>query len=82
MSREPRKNMPLKMSEKIKPGSSSQRRSLHLQDASVVKGGRRILDGLSLKIRLGEHTAVLEPQRRRKILSSSGSSPGRIIPGA
>jgi len=34
---------------------------LRLQAASVLKGGRRVLDGLSLKIREGEHTAILGP---------------------
>jgi len=34
---------------------------LQMQDASVVRNGRRILDGLSLEIRDGEHTAILGP---------------------
>jgi len=34
---------------------------LQMQDASVVKNGRRILDGLSLEIREGEHTAIFGP---------------------
>jgi iron complex transport system ATP-binding protein len=34
---------------------------LQMQAASVVKNGRRILDGLTLKIREGEHTAILGP---------------------
>ena len=32
-----------------------------MQAASVVKGGKRVLDGLSLEIREGEHTAILGP---------------------
>jgi iron complex transport system ATP-binding protein len=34
---------------------------LKMQDASVIKNGRRILDDLSLEIREGEHTAILGP---------------------
>jgi iron complex transport system ATP-binding protein len=34
---------------------------LELADATVVKGGVRILDGLTLTIRAGEHTAILGP---------------------
>jgi iron complex transport system ATP-binding protein len=34
---------------------------LELIDATVVKGGVRILDGLTLTIRAGEHTAILGP---------------------
>ena len=34
---------------------------LKMQAASVVKNGRRILDGLSLEIREGEHTAIFGP---------------------
>jgi iron complex transport system ATP-binding protein len=34
---------------------------LEIDDASVVLGGRRILDGLTLTIRAGEHTAILGP---------------------
>jgi iron complex transport system ATP-binding protein len=34
---------------------------LELVDASVVKGDRRVLDGLTLTIRDGEHTAILGP---------------------
>lgn len=48
------------MSEKIKP-DASRPPLLRLQAASVLKGGRRVLDGLSLKIREGEHTAILGP---------------------
>ncbi len=34
---------------------------LKLQDATVVKNDRRILDGLTLEVRQGEHTAILGP---------------------
>jgi iron complex transport system ATP-binding protein len=34
---------------------------LELRNASVVKGERRVLDGLRLTIREGEHTAILGP---------------------
>ena len=34
---------------------------LQLTDASVVKSGVRVLDGLTLSIRAGEHTAILGP---------------------
>lgn len=34
---------------------------LELADATVVKGGRRVLDSLTLTIRTGEHTAILGP---------------------
>ena len=34
---------------------------LELADATVVKGTTRVLDGLSLVIRDGEHTAILGP---------------------
>jgi iron complex transport system ATP-binding protein len=34
---------------------------LQLTDASVVKNGVRVLDGLTLSIRAGEHTAILGP---------------------
>ena len=34
---------------------------LKMQNASVVRNGRRILDGLTLEIREGEHTAILGP---------------------
>jgi iron complex transport system ATP-binding protein len=34
---------------------------LELNDASVVLGGARVLDGLTLSIAVGEHTAILGP---------------------
>ena len=34
---------------------------LELNDATVVKNGVRILDGLTLSIRAGEHTAIVGP---------------------
>ncbi len=34
---------------------------LQMRDATVIKEGRRILEGLSLEIREGEHTAILGP---------------------
>lgn len=34
---------------------------LELRDATVIKDGRRILDGLTLTIRAGEHTAIVGP---------------------
>ena len=34
---------------------------LELVDATVVKGGRRVLDGLTLTIDAGEHTAIVGP---------------------
>ena len=34
---------------------------LELVDATVVKAGRRVLDGLTLTVRAGEHTAIVGP---------------------
>jgi iron complex transport system ATP-binding protein len=34
---------------------------LELTDATVVKNGRRVLDGLTLSIRRGQHTAIVGP---------------------
>jgi len=34
---------------------------IELVDATVVKDGRRVLDGLTLSIRAGEHTAIVGP---------------------
>jgi iron complex transport system ATP-binding protein len=39
----------------------SERLLLELDDASVVLGGTRVLDRLTLSIRVGEHTAILGP---------------------
>jgi iron complex transport system ATP-binding protein len=41
---------------------------LELNDATVIKDGRRVLDGLTLKIRQGEHTAILGPNGAGKSL--------------
>ena len=40
---------------------SGQRAFLELNNASVVLGETRVLDGLTLSIRVGEHTAILGP---------------------
>jgi len=42
-------------------GHCGQAPLLKLEKATVVKNGRRLLDGLSLEIREGEHTAILGP---------------------
>jgi iron complex transport system ATP-binding protein len=41
--------------------SAGQPPLLEINDASVVLGGTRILDGLTLTIRVGDHTAILGP---------------------
>jgi iron complex transport system ATP-binding protein len=45
------------------PGHQGQNRAplLELQDATVVKNDTRVLDGLTLMIREGEHTAIIGP---------------------
>ena len=48
------------MSKKIE-ANSDRPPLLQMQNASVVRNGRRILDGLTLTIREGEHTAILGP---------------------
>ncbi|MGH8638503.1 MAG: ABC transporter ATP-binding protein [Burkholderiales bacterium] len=41
---------------------------LELNDATVIKGDRRVLDGLTLTIREGDHTAILGPNGAGKSL--------------
>jgi iron complex transport system ATP-binding protein len=48
------------MAKKIKPDASAAP-LLKMEAASVVRGGKRVLDGLSLEIREGGHTAILGP---------------------
>ncbi len=45
----------------MNPPAASDDLVLQLTDASVVKNGVRVLDGLTLTIRAGEHTAILGP---------------------
>ncbi len=45
----------------MNPSAASDDPVLQLTDASVVKNGVRVLDGLTLTIRAGEHTAILGP---------------------
>ena len=65
---------------------------LEINDASVVLGGSRILDGLTLTIRVGEHTAILGPNGAGKstlmklltlqvypFASSNGTPPIRVF---
>ena len=65
---------------------------LELVDATVVKGGRPVLDGLSLTIGDGEHTAILGPNgagksilvsllthHERAVAPADGSSPVRVF---
>jgi iron complex transport system ATP-binding protein len=42
-------------------GSSAPLNLIELNDATVVLGGRPVLDGLTFAIRAGEHTAILGP---------------------
>jgi iron complex transport system ATP-binding protein len=64
---------------------------LELSDATVVKGDRRVLDGLTLRIAEGEHTAILGPNgagksvlvsllthQERALATASGESPVRV----
>jgi iron complex transport system ATP-binding protein len=70
----------------------NQRPVLELVDATVVKGGRPVLDGLSLTIGDGEHTAILGPNgagksilvgllthHERALAPADGSSPVRVF---
>ena len=65
---------------------------LEINDASVVLGGSRILDGLTLTINAGEHTAILGPNGAGKstlmklltlqvypFANSNGTPPVRIL---
>jgi iron complex transport system ATP-binding protein len=65
---------------------------LEISDASVVLGGTRILDGLTLTIRAGEHTAILGPNGAGKstlmklltlqlypFASANGTPPVRVL---
>jgi iron complex transport system ATP-binding protein len=65
---------------------------LELLDATVVKGGRPVLDGLSLTIGDGQHTAILGPNgagksilvsllthHERALAPADGSSPVRVF---
>jgi iron complex transport system ATP-binding protein len=65
---------------------------VEINDASVVLGGSRILDGLTLTIRAGEHTAILGPNGAGKstlmklltlqvypFANSNGTPPVRIL---
>lgn len=69
----------------------SARPLLELDDATVVKNGVRVLDGLSLTIAEGEHTAILGPNGAGKTalihllthdhypLARQGASPVRVL---
>ena len=69
----------------------SARPLLELNDATVVKNGVRVLDGLSLTIAEGEHTAILGPNGAGKTalihllthdhypLAREGESPVRVL---
>jgi iron complex transport system ATP-binding protein len=65
---------------------------LELCDATVVKDDRRVLDGLQLAIREGEHTAILGPNgagksvlvsllthHERPLARTNGSPPVRVF---
>ena len=65
---------------------------LELLDATVVKGDRRVLSGLRLTIREGEHTAILGPNgagksilvsllthHERALVRAGGTSPVRVF---
>src|SRR4051812_3344835 len=65
---------------------------LELTDASVIKADRRVLDGLTLTIRSGEHTAIVGPNgagksvlvrllthEDRALVLADGRSPVRVF---
>ena len=65
---------------------------LELNDATVVKGDRRVLDGLTLTIHAGQHTAILGPNgagksvlvnllthQDRPLASDAGPPPVRVF---
>jgi iron complex transport system ATP-binding protein len=65
---------------------------LELVDATVVKDGRRVLDGLTLTIRAGEHTAIVGPNgagksvfvnlltlQERALVAADGTPPVRVF---
>ena len=65
---------------------------LELVDATVIKGDRRVLDGLTLTIRAGEHTAIVGPNgagksilvrllthEDRALSPQDGTSPVRVF---
>jgi iron complex transport system ATP-binding protein len=49
------------MTSVLQPSRATGTPLLELSDATVVKGGARIVDGITLTIRQGEHTAILGP---------------------
>lgn len=68
---------------------------LELVDATVVKDGRHVLDGLTLTIRAGEHTAIVGPNgagkslfvnlltlQERAWIAADGTTPGHPSAGA
>jgi iron complex transport system ATP-binding protein len=65
---------------------------LELSNATVVKNDRRVLDGLTLTIRVGEHTAIVGPNgagksillrllthEDRALVAADGASPVRVF---